>query len=105
MPHLVTGRTPFPAHDLRVMRTAASDGLAGRPGDESRLHKECYVCSDTGTAIMSRRNAAILASGVTSNGTLLIGTHFLEGAALASSDPVGSVPRGAIGERGETRWT
>jgi hypothetical protein len=54
---------------------------------------------------MSRRNAAILASGVTSNGTLLIGTHFLEGAALASSDPVGSVPRGAIGERGETRWT
>jgi MFS family permease len=126
------------------------DGLAGRPGDESRLHKERYVCSDTHVryrhAIMSSRNAAILAvlepdlddsqlqlvvsgyvlgygglllfggrtadllgrrrtlltalgvalaslaSGVTSNGTLLTGARFLEGAASASSDPVDRVP-------------
>jgi hypothetical protein len=91
------------------------------------------VCSDTHVryrhAIMSRRNAAILAvlrgvlfldgldislvgvalaslaSGMTSSGTLLTGARFLEGAASASSDPVDSVPRVAIGERGETQWT
>jgi hypothetical protein len=66
---------------------------------------------------MSRRNAAILA--------VLCGVLFLDGLDIslagvalpsikrelglddsqASSDPVDSVPRVAIGERGETRWT
>ena len=66
---------------------------------------------------MSRRNAAILA--------VLCGVLFLDGLDIslagvalpsikrelgldnsqALSDPVDSVPRVAIGERGETRWT